>query len=86
MELRLLTAQQCRDNVDENKIILVEIMAKYLKCTYLCPILVAFPAAPYLLQATWEMWVSGAAILTTAAALLSREDEDAKKVMAEHDG
>jgi hypothetical protein len=67
--------------VDKKKIILVEIMAKYLKCTYLCPILVAFPAAPYLLQATWEMCVSGAAILMTAAALLSCKDEDAKKVM-----
>jgi len=38
------------------------------------------------LQAVQEVWAGGAAILMTAAAVPSHEDEDLKKVTADHDG
>lgn len=86
MELLLLTASGCRDNLDESKIFLIEKRHIPLKYTHLFSILVAFPAATYLLQAVREVWAGGAAILVTAAALPSHKVVDSKKVTAEHYG
>ena len=56
----------------------VKKQAQHINCTHLFTVLVAFPAISVRSKSVGEVWVAGAAVWLTAAAVTSPEIENSK--------